>query len=70
LDAVLKRIKRARATIKLKFKWYILRLYIIGFVTNANRKWLDTAKIIKIIKWGLCKDETNAYIFLGIAIFY
>jgi hypothetical protein len=48
----------------------MLGLYMVKFVTNANRKWLDTAKIIKITKWGLCKDETNAYTFLKIAIFY
>jgi hypothetical protein len=70
LNAVLKRIKRARATIRPKFKWCILGLCIVGFVTDANRKWLDAAKIIKIIKWGLCKDKTNACAFLKIAIFY
>ena len=50
LDKVLERIKRASATIRAKSKFCMPVLRIVGFVTNANRRHLDTAKIIKIIK--------------------
>ena len=50
LDKVLERIKRASATIRAKSKFCIPVLQIVGFITNANRRYLDTAKIIKIIK--------------------
>ena len=50
LDKVLERIKRASATIRAKSKFYIPVLQIVGFVTNADGRHPDTAKIIKIIK--------------------
>ncbi len=51
LDKVLERIKQASTTIRARSKFCIPTLQIVRFVTNTNRRHLDTTKVIKIIKW-------------------
>ena len=56
LDKVLERIKQASTTIRAKSKFCMPILQIVRFVTNTNKRLLDTTKIIKIIKQAPYKN--------------
>jgi hypothetical protein len=70
LDSVLERVERAGATIGPKSQWCMPGLKMVGFVTDADGRWPDTAKVIKITEWPDCTDASEARGFLGIAQFY
>jgi hypothetical protein len=70
LDKVLERIERAGATIGPKSQYYIPGLRMVRFVTDANGRRPDTAKVIKIQEWKVCENESKVRSFLGVCVFY
>ena len=50
LNLILDRIERLRAKIRVKSKFYINSISIIGFITRSRERVLASLKIIKILK--------------------
>ena len=70
LDQVLERIERAGATIGPKSQYCLPGLRMVGFVTNADGRRPETAKVIKILEWKDCENVTQARGFIGVCVFY
>jgi hypothetical protein len=70
LDQVLERIERAGATIGPKSQYCMPGLRMVGFVTDADGRRPDTAKVIKILEWNLCESESEVRSFLGVCVYY
>ena len=43
---------------------------MVGFVTDADGRRPDTAKVIKIQEWKVCENESEVRSFLGVCVFY
>ena len=62
--------ERASATISLKSQFCINRIKVVSFVCRAKGRSLDSAKIIKILKWRLCKNVVEARAFISVCVYY
>ena len=67
---MLERIERAGATIGPKSQYCMPGLRMVGFVTDADGRRPDTAKVIKIQEWKVCENESEVRSFLGVCVFY
>ncbi len=43
---------------------------IIGYLCDIEGRYLDTAKIIKILEWLYCDSVTEARVFLDVYIYF
>jgi hypothetical protein len=70
LDRTLVRLERADCTIGLKSQFCIDGIKIVGFVCGAEGRTPDSAKVIKILEWKPCSDVGEAWVFIGICVYY
>jgi hypothetical protein len=71
MDRILTNLERARYTIsKAKSQFYMPRLRVIEFVCDILKRYFDTSKIIKIVKWPPPNDIAEARTFIKIAVYY
>ena len=70
LDKTLVCLERAGCTIGPKSQFCIDRINIVGFVCKAKDKFLDNAKVIKILEWKLCTDIREVQAFIRVCIYY
>ena len=53
-----------------KSQFYMVDIRIIGYLCDIEDRHLDTAKIIKILKWLYCDNIIEARVFLGVYIYF
>jgi hypothetical protein len=71
IDRVLTNLKRVRYTISgVKSQFYMLRFRVMEFIYNALRRYFNTFKVIKIIKWLFPNNIAEARIFIKMAVYY
>ena len=70
MDLVLADIERAGGTIGAKSQFCMPGIKLVGYVCGAEGRSPDSQKVIKILEWEACKDETAARSFLGVCVYY
>ncbi len=71
LDAVLADLERAGVTISgAKSQFCMASLQIVRFIFDSAGRYLDTAKVLKIIDWPECQDIREARVFIGVCVYY
>jgi len=45
-------------------------LRVVGYVCNIDGRYLDTAKVIKILKWPAPTSVCEARAFVGVVVYY
>lgn len=70
LDKVLADLERAGVTIAgAKSQFCPAGLKIVGYICDADGRYPDTSKGLKILKWPECTDVTSARAFMGVCIY-
>jgi hypothetical protein len=70
LDKTIECLERAGACIGAKSQFCQDGMNVVGFICGYNRRSLASSKVIKILKWPLCKNITKAKSFIGICVYY
>ena len=70
LNKALKRIKRAKASIKPKLQFCYNSISIISFICNFGGRSLAATKVSKILNQHQCNNIIKAKAFLGICVYY
>jgi hypothetical protein len=71
MDGVLTNLKRAGCTIlRAKSQFCMPGLRVIGFVCDILKRYSDTFKVIKIVKWPFPNDIAEARTFIRMAVYY
>src|SRR5438552_7523684 len=70
LNRTLVRLERAGCIIRSKSQFCINRISIVSFVYKAEGRSLDSAKVIKILKWKPCTDIRKARAFIKVCVYY
>jgi hypothetical protein len=53
-----------------KTQWYKQEIKIVRFICDSNERYLDSVKVIKILKWPNCRNITELRGFLEIYRYY
>ena len=53
-----------------KFQFCVADLKIVSFIYDSNDKFLETTKIIKILKWFSCRDVSEIRAFIEVYVYY
>ncbi len=71
LDKVLADLERARITIaRAKSQFCCASIKIVGYICDADGRYPDTFKVLKILDWPECTDVTSARAFMGVCVYY
>ncbi|KAF8851027.1 hypothetical protein BDZ45DRAFT_767931 [Acephala macrosclerotiorum] len=70
LNRTLDRIERAQVYIEPKSQFCQNGMIIVGFVCSSKERSLESAKIIKILKWTRCDNVSKIKAFIRICVYY
>ena len=71
LGKVLADLERAGVTIAgAKSQFCQAGLKIVGYICDADGRHPDTSKVLKILDWPECTDDTFARMFMGVCVYY
>ena len=71
LDRVLADVERSGAIISgEKSQFCMAGIKIVGFVCDARGRLPESAKVAKVVEWGLCTDLAAARAFIGLCVYY
>ncbi len=70
LDKFLTDLERAGITIAgAKSQFCCIGIKIVGYIYDANSRYPDISKVLKILDWPECTDITSARGFLGVCVY-
>ena len=71
IDHILVSIELAEAKImREKLYWCQDNIIVIRFICDYDDWHLKTMKIVKIVKWSLCTNITEARVFIKVCVYY
>ena len=71
LNAILMNLKKTDCIISNeKFQFCVVNFKIVDFVCDSNDRFLETTKIIKILKWFSCRNVFEVRAFIEVCVYY